>query len=110
MPPAHPVAKSLENMLQRQSHLAKHSAPLIQAQRKSNPMNSRAANPEFDLRHPVLTRYGKWPVVCFAISAVFLYTVYLLGNFSHRGVQKSSSEKLELKAPASVLQASVQSH
>jgi hypothetical protein len=72
-------------------------------------MNSRASNPEFDLRHPVLTRCGKWPVVCFAISAVFLCIVYLLGNFGHRGAQKSRSEKLELNTPANVLQASVQS-
>jgi hypothetical protein len=96
-------------MLQHQSHLAKTSGPLIKAQRKSEPMNARASNPEFDLRHPILTRFGKWPVVCFAISAIFLSTVYVLGNFGHRGAQKNSSEKLELSQPAKVLQASVPS-
>ena len=109
MPPSAPVEESLENMLQHQSRSAKTSEPLIEAQRKSDPMNSRASNPDFDLRHPVLTRFGKWPVVCFAISAIFLSTVYVLGNFGHRGAQKSSSEKLELKEPANVLQASLQS-
>jgi hypothetical protein len=82
--------KSLKKMLPHQTDLAKTSAPLIKAQRKSDVMNRPASNPEFDLRHPVLSRLGNWPVVCAAISAIFLSTVYVLGNFGHKSIGNRS--------------------
>ena len=59
--------------------------------------------PPFAESHPILARLGNWPLICVSVSAIFLMTVYLLGNFGHPGNRQddSSSDSLRHKIEAS---------
>jgi hypothetical protein len=44
-------------------------------------MSTATITPPFETRYPRLARIATWPLICIVVSAIFLATVYTLGNF-----------------------------